>query len=87
MRQPLIRNGKLVGSPMEGIDSYDLTKLSEDQIGQLKSVMAKIERGSNVSMSDAAALVKVREVARNHDATSRISASLRRLRQLLDGGT
>lgn len=67
---PLIRNGHLVGGPMDGI-SYDLKKLEPEQAHRLSQIVDKAQQGKPLTVKDATALSGIRRAAKTGSTTTK----------------
>lgn len=91
-RIPLIRNGRLYGSPLAGIDNPDLNQLDEKQLRDMQQVVSKGKNGHAMSSADLATVISSRETARatakvqptvaqgNTDTLSQVAESIRQLK-------
>lgn len=58
-----IRNGRMVGSPMQGLAGYDLKRLSADQTLQLSGIMAKANADQMLTPTDLKNIMAIRKAA------------------------
>lgn len=84
MGAPLIRDGKLVGDPLKGVD---LASLSQSQKSELLSAVNKIQDGEDLRIADLNAIIKARAVSRGKgkplSTAEKITHDLERLKKLL----
>jgi hypothetical protein len=61
-KTPLIRNGRLVGSPFEGIE-YDIKRLDGPQLNRLNALVDKAKRGKMMTSEDMQDMMTIRKAA------------------------
>jgi len=80
-----IKDGKIVRTPMDGID-YDLKQLDAAQVHDLNTLVSKQRTGSIFNATDVQRLIQLRRAARQvrrPTAQEKLRASINELREVL----
>lgn len=64
MTKLTVKNGKLEGNPLSGVENYDLTRLSRLQQEQLGGIINKAKGQQRLTASDVQNLANIRRAAK-----------------------